>query len=293
MHSLQHWILATRPKTLPAAVGPVLVGTALALSDDGFHFPSAAAALAIALLLQIGVNLANDYFDGIRGIDTQERLGPMRLTQSGLISPGGVKYAMLLTFGIAGLVGSYLLLRGGWPVAAVGIAAVMAAVSYSGGPLPLASHGLGDLFVFVFFGPVAVCGTYYVQTIGLTWKGFFLAVPVGFQITAILVVNNLRDIRTDRMAGKNTLAVRLGEHGSKIEYAILLGTTYAVLPFFWSAGWASVGILLPLLSVPWAIFLIQKMWRSEISAGLNVLLAHTAKLTLGYNLLLSIGIVLG
>ena len=291
MSSLQHWILATRPKTLPAAVGPVLVGTALAFSDGGFHFPSATAALAIALLLQIGVNLANDYFDGIRGIDTKERLGPMRVTQSGLISPAGVKYAMLLTFGIAGLIGSYLLFRGGWPVAAVGIAAVLAALAYSGGPLPLASHGLGDVFVFLFFGPVAVCGTYYVQVMGLSWKVFLLAVPVGFQITGILVVNNLRDIRTDQRAGKNTLAVRLGERGSKVEYAVLLATSYAALLFFWFAERTSWGTLIPFLSMPWAVSLVRKLWQIKISTQLNILLADTARLTLVYNLLLAVGIV--
>jgi 1,4-dihydroxy-2-naphthoate octaprenyltransferase len=293
MSHLRTWILATRPKTLPAAVGPVLVGTSLAFSDGGFHFPSAVAALAISLLLQVGVNLANDYFDGIRGIDTQDRLGPIRVTQSGLISPAGVRSAMLLTFGIAVLIGSYLLLRAGWPVAAIGTAAVIAAVAYSGGPLPLASHGLGDLFVFVFFGPVAVCGTYYVQALDITWKVLIISFLAGFQVTAILVINNLRDILTDQKAGKNTLAVRLGEHGSKLEYTTLLALTYMVLPLLWSAGWTSAGILLPLLSLPWAVSLIRKTWHSEISARLNILLAQTARLSLGYNLLLAVGIVLG
>jgi len=292
MPNLHAWILATRPKTLPAAVGPVLAGSALAFSDDRFAVMPAFAALGIALLLQIGVNLANDYFDFVRGIDTQERLGPIRVTQSGLISPDGVKSAMMLIFTLAALIGLYLIFKGGWPVLCIGMASILAALGYSGGPFPLASHGLGDLFVFIFFGLVAVCGTYYVQALRLTWLVFMVASTVGFLITAILVINNLRDIRTDRKAGKNTLAVILGERLSKIEYALLLALSYGVLLIIWTAGRVSPWILLPLLSLPWAVSLVRTVWKSDIDPGLNIMLAKTAGLSLVYSMLLSIGFLL-
>jgi 1,4-dihydroxy-2-naphthoate octaprenyltransferase len=291
MSNLQAWILATRPKTLPAAVGPVLVGSALALADKRFALIPALAALGISLLLQIGVNLANDYFDGVKGIDTKERLGPVRVTQSGLISPAGVKSAMMLTFSLAACLGFYLMVRGGWPVIFIGTASILAALGYSGGPFPLASHGLGDLFVFIFFGLVAVCGTYYVQALQLTWIVFFMATAVGLPVTAILVINNLRDIRTDQKVGKNTLAVILGEDLSKIEYALLLALSYGLLFIIWVVGWASFWILLPFLSLPWAGCLIRSVLRSDIDPGLNVLLAKTAGLSLLYSVLLSIGFI--
>jgi 1,4-dihydroxy-2-naphthoate octaprenyltransferase len=290
--TLHAWILATRPKTLPAAVGPVLVGSALAFADGRFVMMPALAALGIALLLQIGVNLANDYFDFVKGIDTQERLGPVRVTQSGLICPAGVRSAMMLTFILAALIGLYLMVKGGWPVIFIGMAAILAALGYSGGPFPLASHGLGDLFVFIFFGLIAVCGTYYVQAIGLTWLVVVMASNMGFLITAILVINNLRDIHTDQKVGKNTLAVILGERRSKIEYALLVTFSYGVLLIIWMAGWVSVWILLPLLFLPWAVSLIRTVWQSNIDSGLNIMLAKTAGLSFVYGVLLSIGIVL-
>ena len=168
---LNVWILATRPKTLPAALAPVSVGSALAVADQCFAFLPAAAALIVALLLQIGVNLANDYFDYIKGIDTRERLGPVRVSQSGLIPSATVKGAMIFIFLLAMIPGLYLAFIGGWPVIIIGLASIMAALAYSGGPFPLASHGLGDLFVFIFFGLVGVCGTYYVQALHLTPHG--------------------------------------------------------------------------------------------------------------------------
>jgi 1,4-dihydroxy-2-naphthoate octaprenyltransferase len=273
-------------------VGPVLVGTALAFADGRFAAAPALAALGIALLLQIGVNLANDYFDFVKGIDTQERLGPVRVTQSGMISPESVKSAMMLTFLLAGLMGLYLMARAGWPVVFIGLAAVLAALGYSGGPFPLASHGLGDLFVFIFFGLAAVCGTYYVQATALTWLVVVMASVVGFLITAILVINNLRDIHTDQKVGKNTLAVVLGERRSKIEYAILLAIPYCVLLSIWIAGWVTAWILLPLLSLPWAVSLIRTVWQSDIDAGLNILLAKTAGLSFVFSVLLSLCFVL-
>ena len=208
--------MAVRHKTLPAALAPVLVGIALALSDKVFALLPALAAMGGALLLQIGVNLANDYFDFKKGIDSVDRLGPIRVTQTGLISPKQVMVGIVVTFGCSLLVGFYLVMVGGWPILFAGTASILSALAYSGGPCPLASLGLGDLFVFVFFGLVAVCGTYYVQALTLTWLVMGAAVPVGFLITAILVVNNLRDIEGDAKTGKRTLAVRLGVKGSRM-----------------------------------------------------------------------------
>ncbi len=292
MADFDTWILAIRPKTLPAAAGPVLVGTALAFSDQGMAILHALCALCIAFLLQIGVNLANDYFDSVKGIDTQERLGPKRVTQSGLIAPDRVKSVMWGVLSLALMLGLYLFIRGGWPVLFIGAACILAALGYSGGPYPLASHGLGDLFVFIFFGLVAVCGTYYIQTLQLSGRVFAMAVLVGLPITAIIVVNNLRDIHTDQKAGKKTLAVFLGERGSKFEYALLLFLAFTLPLACWTLGWASTWILLIWLGLPWGWMLIRMVWNSPISPGLNAVLAKTAAFSLLYNVLLAMGIVL-
>ena len=246
----------------------------------------------VALLLQIGVNLANDYFDYVKGIDTENRLGPARVTQSGLIPANRVKSAMLLTIGISLLPGVYLLFAGGWPVLLIGIACICAALAYSGGPFPLASHGLGDLFVFIFFGLVAVCGTYYVQAGHLTRMVLLMGVIEGLLITAILVVNNLRDIQTDRQTGKRTLAVIIGERGSRIEYLLLLGMAYAIPVVLWLGGKSSAWIILPIVSLPPALSLIRRVWSGSDGVIMNQALAGTAKLALIYSLLLSIGLIL-
>ena len=223
--TLRAWILATRPKTLPAALAPVAVGSAMAYAHQRFVLIATMAALAVAVLLQIAVNLANDYFDYVKGIDAEDRLGPVRVTQSGMIPAEQVKLAMIITLIAAALPGLYLITVGGWPVVCIGLACILAALAYSGGPLPLASHALGDLFVFIFFGIVAVCGTYYVQALQLTFMVVCMGIIVGLMITAILVVNNLRDIQTDRRAGKRTLAVLLGSRATKFEYSLLhIGT---------------------------------------------------------------------
>lgn len=284
------WVLAIRPKTLPAAVCPVIVGTAMALADKEFKYLPALAALAGALLLQIGVNLANDYFDYIKGIDTSERLGPIRVTYSGLIPAPHMRWAMVITFGFVALIGVYLVIVGGWPILMAGTASILAALAYSGGPFPLASHGLGDLFVFIFFGLVAVCGTYYVQSLQLTPLVLYAAVPVGMLITAILVVNNLRDILTDRRAGKNTLAVRIGERGARIEYVLLLAGAYVVPIFLFLAGKVSIFALLPLISLPMAISLSRTVCRKE-GRVLNQGLVGTARLSLLFSLSFSIGLI--
>lgn len=286
------WLLATRPKTLPAAVAPVIVGCAMAYVDQKFSLGPAVACLTVALLLQIGVNLANDYFDFTKGIDTADRIGPVRVTQRGLIPPGRVKGAMITVFALSLLPGFYLVGIGGWPVVAIGAASVIAALAYSGGPYPLASHGLGDLFVFLFFGLVAVCGSYYVQVLCLTPMVLVMGTIVGLMITAILVVNNLRDIDTDQRAGKRTLAVMIGRHKTQAEFAFLLAGAYATPVFLWMGGLASAWLLLPLATLPLALRQIRLILQSAAGPALNDLLAKTAKLAFFFSLLLASGLIL-
>lgn len=286
------WLLAARPRTLPAAIAPVMLGTAMAIADKHFAWLAAAAAFSVALLLQIGVNLANDYFDYRQGIDTEDRLGPPRVAQSGLIPPKQVRAGMALTLILSLIPGFYLLSVGGWPVLFIGLACIGAALAYSGGPFPLASHGFGDMFVFVFFGLVAVCGTYYVQALRLTPMVWLMGAIEGLLITAILVVNNLRDIQTDRQSGKRTLAVIIGDRGSKVEYLLLLGAAYAIPVILWLSRHGSAWMILPLFSLPLALSLMRFIWKSAGGSILNQALADTAKLALVYSLLLSAGLIL-
>ncbi len=284
------WLLAARPKTLPAAVAPVIVGTAIAAADGGFFLPAALAAFAVALLLQIGANLANDVFDFRRGADIN-RLGPVRVTQSGLIPPQRVLLATGLVLGAAMLVGVYLVWRGGWPILLLGLLAILSALAYTGGPAPLGYHGLGDLFVFLFFGAVAVAGTAYVQTQELTRLAVAASVPVGCLATAILVVNNLRDVETDRVAGKRTLAVRLGAPATRLEYALLLAAAYLTPPLLWLTDLISAWWWLPWLTLPLAAALVRRVAR-ETGPALNARLAGTARLQLLFGLLFAGSILL-
>jgi 1,4-dihydroxy-2-naphthoate octaprenyltransferase len=287
------WLLAARPKTLPAAVAPVMVGTSLAIAGGKFDPLPALAALAGALLLQIGVNLANDYFDYRRGIDGAGRKGPLRVTQAGLISPEGVRMGMIAVFSAAAAVGLYLVAVGGWPILAVGAASILAALAYSGGPWPLASHGLGDLFVFLFFGLAAVGGTYYVQAGEITPLALAVAVPPGLLITAILVVNNVRDIDTDGRTGKRTLAVRLGPRGSLAEYLLLLGGAYLTASVLWVSGSTGPWVLLTALSLPMATPLLGTLRdRHDDGPAMNEALAGTARLTFLFCFLFSIGLII-
>ncbi len=286
------WMLAARPRTLPAAIAPVMLGSATAVADKSFVWLPAVAALMVALLLQIGVNLANDYFDYLKGIDTQDRLGPPRVTQSGLIPAKQVKAGMVLTLILSLIPGIYLLIVGGLPVLIIGLACICAALAYSGGPFPLASYGLGDLFVFIFFGLVAVCGTYYVQALRLTPLVWLMGVIEGLLITAILVVNNLRDIQSDHQTGKRTLAVIIGNRGSRLEYVLLLAGAYAIPIILWLSGRMSAWVMLPLISLPTALSLIRLIWKNPGDLILNQALAKTAKLALVFSLLLSIGLIL-
>lgn len=287
------WLLAARPKTLPAAVAPVIVGSSLALADEKFDPLPALAALTGALLLQIGVNLANDYFDFRRGIDGAGRKGPLRVTQAGLIPPEAVRKGMTAVFSAAAAVGLYLVTVGGWPILAVGAASILAALAYSGGPWPLASHGLGDLFVFLFFGLAAVGGTYYVQAGEITPLSLAVAVPPGLLITAILVVNNVRDIDTDGRTGKRTLAVRLGPRGSLAEYLTLLGGAYVTAVLLWVSGRTGPWVLLTAFSLPMAIPLVRTLrHRHDDGTEMNRALAGTARLTFLFCLLFGVGLLL-
>ncbi len=288
---LQAWILAARPRTLPAAVAPVIVGTALAVTDGVFEPRAAAAALLAALLLQIAANLANDVFDFYRGADTAARVGPTRVTQSGLIAPGRVLAATIATVAAAAVAGLYLVWRGGWPILVLGLLAIVALFTYVGGPFPYGYHGLGEIFVLLFFGLVAVAGTYYVQARELTGLALAAAVPVGCLVTAILVVNNLRDLETDRAAGKRTLAVRLGRRATQAEYTLLLAIAYLTPPVCWLAGALSPWWWLPWLSLPLAAGLVRRI-HHDAGRALNASLAGTARLQFVFGLLFAASIVL-
>lgn len=283
------WWLAIRPKTLPAAAAPVAVGSAAAAADGFFAYVPAFAAFIGALLLQVAVNLANDYFDAKNQIDSEKRLGPVRVTQSGLIPPGQVKAAMALTLIASGLIFLYLTLVGGVVIFLVAVASVLAALAYSGGPYPLASHGLGEVFVFVFFGLVAVCGTYWVQALSLSWLVVAASVAPGLLISAIMVVNNLRDIPTDQQAQKRTLAVRLGRQRTISLYRAMVLIPYLlmVLLSFGSAGWA---ILLTFFTLPMALLLCEEI-RGICGSDLNHTLAKTARLSLFFSLLFAFGLI--
>lgn len=285
----QVWILACRPKTLPAAAATVIMGVGVAIYDGSFRGWPALATLLAALLLQIGANLANDVFDFHRGVDTHERLGPMRVTQAGLLSPRQVVAGMWFVFGLAALLGLYLMVVTGWPVAAIGLAAVIGALAYSGGPLPFGYYGLGDLAVFIFFGPLAVCGSYYIQALRINPLVTVAAIPIGLLIVAILVVNNLRDIATDRATGKRTLAVKLGWQGTRREYYACLVISYLIPVGLVFARWVNLGGLLVGLSLPMAVNLMRAV-ATVSGRSLNKTLAGTGKLSFIFGGLFVVGI---
>jgi 1,4-dihydroxy-2-naphthoate polyprenyltransferase len=282
------WVLAARPRTLPAAAAPVLIGTGLALRDGQFDAANAAAAFFIAMLLQIGANIANDLFDHERGTDTPARLGPLRVAAKGWLSPPEMRIGMGVVFGLAALLGLMLYLDKGWPVLAVGIAAILAALAYTGGPFPYGYHALGDIFVFIFFGLVAVAGTYFVQVGEVTLVVWLASIPIGLLIVNILVVNNLRDIPTDTAANKRTLAVLLGRRAMQIEYLLCLLGAYLVPLLLALSGLLSYWILLTWISLPQAWSLYRLLQKTE-GAALNVALAYTAQLSLVYAALFAAG----
>jgi 1,4-dihydroxy-2-naphthoate octaprenyltransferase len=283
--------MAIRVPTLPAAVVPVLVGSATALADGQFRPLAFIAALLASLLIQIGTNLANDYFDHKKGADTPDRLGPTRVTQSGLIPAATVRAAMLASFGLAALCGAYLIYVGGWPILIVGLLSIASGILYTGGPFPLGYNGLGDVFTFVFFGLVAVVGTDYLHTLQLRPVAFLAAIPVGMLVTAIIVVNNLRDAPTDKLAGKRTLAVIFGEPFARVEYALLVIGAYLAAPVIWMWGGASPFVLLSWLSIPLALPLLDRVG-TQRGRPLNAALAGTGRLHMLFGALLALGVLL-
>ena len=285
------WIMASRPRTLTAAIVPVVVGTAVAVRDRVFNPWVALAALFSAVMIQIGTNLANDLFDFKKGADTHTRLGPTRVTSAGLLTPREVEIGMWVVFGLAAASGLYVIYVGGWPMLVIGVASILAGVAYTAGPFPLGYNGLGDLAVFIFFGLVAVLGTYYAQARAVTLGAVLAAVPVGALATAILVVNNVRDADTDRAAGKRTLAVLLGRGAARAEYAVLLTLAYAAPLALWLLRGASVWALLPLLTLPVAVRLARVVITTE-GPALNRALAGTAQLLALYGVLFALGIAL-
>ena len=283
--------MAARPRTLPAAIAPVLVGTSLAIRTGKFHPLAFIAALLGAMLIQIGTNLSNDYSDARRGADADDRLGPVRVTAGGLVPPRRVLVATYVTFALAILCGVYLIAVAGWLLLAVGAASILAGVLYTGGPRPYGYEGLGEIFVFLFFGIVAVAGSYFVQRHQLPWEAFVLAIPVGLLIAAILVVNNIRDIESDRRAGKRTLAVRIGRSRTRVLFVAMIVGAFASGLVCWIAGPLSPWLALTLLALPLAIDVARTVCTRADGPSLNVALARSGILALLYCLLLSGGVL--
>jgi 1,4-dihydroxy-2-naphthoate octaprenyltransferase len=288
---LHSWILASRPKTLPAAFVPVLVGSALAVSVDMFYLPYSIVALLCALLIQIGTNFTNDLYDYLRGADSKERKGPSRVLASGLISVKEMKIGSLIVFGSAFLLGLYLVYSAGLVVLWIGVISIFAGIIYTAGPFPLAYNGMGDIFVFIFFGIVGTMGTFYLHTQQFSFVSFLASLPVGALTTNILVVNNYRDIAEDKAAGKNTLAVVLGRSFSRWEFIILLFVSYAVSLILFLKYNFNFWIFLPYITIPFAIYLIRMLFELKGEA-LNKTLELTAKFAGIYGLLFSAGLIL-
>lgn len=292
--AVEAWFLACRPRTLVTSVAPVALGSAVAWNHGRFHLLAAVIALLGAMLIQIGTNLANDYFDFLSGADTDERLGPQRAAQQGWIRPETLRNAMIAVFSLAFLSGLYLVFRAGWPLIVIGVVSIAAGVLYTGGPKPLGYIGLGDVFVFIFFGPVAVTGTYYVQALQWSWTPLVASIPIGLLATAVLVVNNLRDRTTDAKVGKNTLAVRFGAEFARLEFIACIILSYAVV---------AVGVVVEPLGFPWlSLFVLASLplAGTEIRAimgkdgrDLNPHLGGTARLCLGFAFVLCLAFVLG
>ena len=297
--SWQIWLLACRPKTLTAAAVPVMVGAGVAWSQGGFRFLPVLAALLTALMIQIGTNFANDVYDFERGADNDDRVGPQRAVASGLLTPASMRRGMIIAFGLAVVGGVYLVAVGGWPLVVIGVASITSGIAYTGGPFPLGYNGLGDLFVMVFFGFVAVCGTVYVQMASVPALAWWASVPIGALSTAILVVNNVRDRVTDATAGKRTLVVRFGRRSGEIEYALLLAVAYAIPLILVGTrlGGAQIdgarpwALLLPLLTAPAAYRLLLSLRRRE-GPELNPLLGQTGALLLIFGILFALGLAL-
>lgn len=286
------WLGAARPRTLPAAVAPVLVGSALAWHDGAFDPAAAALCLAFALLIQIGTNFANDYYDFVHGADTAARVGPRRAVAAGWVSAATMRHAMIAVFAAAFVVGLGLVAWGGPWLIGIGVASIICGIAYTGGPWPLAYHGLGDIFVFVFFGLVAVSATYFVQAGRWTADAWLAAIPVGLLATNILVVNNYRDVETDAAAGKRTLVVRLGRAAARIQFGGSLAVAFAIPVLLLGRGFGTA-ILLPLLLLPMAWHHLRRLRDGRTPAELISLLGDTGKLLAAYAVLFAGGLVAG
>jgi len=289
MSSVRIWTLAARPKTLPAGIVPVLVAGVMAYGDGGFHLMSFLAALFGSVMIQVGTNYANDLFDYMKRADTGERIGPLRVTQAGLVTPRQTAIATIIVFALALAAGAYLVFRGGWPVAIIGLASILCGILYTAGPLALGYVGAADLFVLIFFGPVALAGTYYVQTLHMSWPIILAGLPFGMISTAILVVNNLRDIDTDGKSGKRTLAVRHGRTFARWEYVSLLigaGVFPAVMD---AAGYGRKLIFVAAFYILFSGPSIGAVFTVTDGDHLNNTLAATGRLLIIYGLLFAIG----
>ncbi len=285
------WILASRPKTLPAAVMPVLVGSAIAIHDNKFKPLAAIVALICSLLIQIGTNLVNDLYDYLKGTDKKERLGPQRAAASGLLSVKELKLGIYIVFGLSFLFGIYLISLAGWFILLIGVLSIIAGIVYTAGPFPLAYNALGDIASFLFFGFIGTIGTYYVQAYEITAFVFWASIPVGSLITNILVVNNYRDKDEDQINGKKTLAVLFGEKFSRIQYIIFMIASYLILLVVYFTFKKSLWVFLPLLSLPVSFKLIKMIYTLK-GKELNKTLELTAKLSAIYGLLFAIGILI-
>ena len=286
---LKIWLLAIRPKTLWVGVAPVLIGTAMAYRDGLGHFPSALAALFGAITIQIGTNLANDYFDYKKGADQNDRLGPIRVTQAKLVKPSAIRAAFIFAFFLSALTCVWLIERAGWPIAVIGISSILSGILYTAGPWPLGYLGLGEIFVLIFFGPVAVGGTYYVQSFEINPAVILAGLGPGFFSTAILCVNNLRDIEGDRKAGKKTLAVRLGKEFARCEYlfTVLCACLTPVLVYVVTQDYENS--LIAVLVIFAAIPVIHRIFTKTDGPSLNGALARTGDLLFLYSILFSLG----
>jgi 1,4-dihydroxy-2-naphthoate octaprenyltransferase len=289
---LRIWLMAARPRTLPAAIAPVLVGTALAGFFHVFHPLRFLAALLGAIFIQVGTNLSNDYSDARRGADADDRLGPVRVTAGGLVPPKQVLVATYASFGLAVLAGVYLVAVAGWLLLVIGAASILAGVLYTGGPKPYGYEGLGELFVFLFFGVVAVAGSFYVQITHLDWEAFALSVPVGLLAAAILVVNNVRDIDSDRRASKHTLAVKLGRANTRWLFAAIVYGAFLLAPITWIFGPLKPWLMLTWLALPLATALVRIVRTHTDGPSLNGALARSGMLQLIFCVLLSAGLLL-
>ena len=287
----RNWVEAARPRTLPAAVIPVMVATALAEAHEGANYAKAGICLAFALLVQVGTNFANDYFDFVRGADTPARVGPRRAVAAGLIAPRTMLAATWLVLGLAFLVGLLLVREGGWLLLPVGIVSIACSIAYTGGPFPLGYNGLGDLFVFIFFGLVAVDATFYVQAGQVTGDVTSCAAAVGLLAANILVANNYRDVETDARAGKKTLVVRFGRKFAVWQYGLSVAVALLCPPALLLTGYRWP-VLLPVLLTPWAVALTRRLAASREPAEQIALLGDTAKFLAVFGVLLSAGVIL-